>query len=94
MTPPIYLGRKYIDMIIRSAVIIFFLLTMVSAVFFTMNAYHAAMYDYNDQGRYFDGVTVHHESAVLGWSSVAILFWGIAGAAFYGTVRKKETAGR
>ena len=61
--------------VLKIAVIVFCVFMVLSAVFFTANAYRASLFDYNEEGRYFDGVTVHHDSAVIGWSVVAGLFW-------------------
>ncbi len=43
-------------------------------------SFEAATYPYNSEGRYFDGIVVHHDSSSIGWGCIggALLFPAIA----------------
>ena len=44
-------------------------------IFCTVMAYEAATFPYNSEGRYYDGVVVHHSGSELGWGVLALFFF-------------------
>lgn len=53
-------------------------LAVFAAVFCSFITIEAARLPFNSEGRYFDGLVVHHDSAVLAYGVAAIAMWGLA----------------
>ena len=45
------------------------------ALIFSAMAWQAAGYPYNSEGRYYDGMVVHHAGAEIGWTLIALGLW-------------------
>lgn len=53
----------------------------------TLTAFHAALFPYNGEGRYFDGVAVHHDGAQFVYGAMALVAWTFAGGAAWAAYR-------
>jgi hypothetical protein len=49
------------------------------AVLTSVMAYQGALVPYNSEGRYFDGVVVHHDGAQLVYGAIALFAWIVVG---------------
>jgi hypothetical protein len=55
--------------------------------FATMMAFQSARLPYNSEGRYFDGVVVHHDGAQFVYGALALVAWAITGCAVWAACR-------
>jgi hypothetical protein len=54
---------------------LFSALLACAALFCTVIAVNTARLPFNSEGRYFDGVVVHHDSAILAFGIAALVLW-------------------
>lgn len=57
-----------------------------------MTALQAAFFPYNGEGRYFDGLVVHHDGAQFVYAAIAFGAWAMAGCAGYFAYRLARPA--
>lgn len=59
-------------------IIILLLITIIISVLsilLTITAFEAVYLPYNSEGRYFDGVVVHHDGSVITYTIMAFVSW-------------------
>jgi len=61
--------------IIGTLLLIFTSCTGAIGVISTLAAREAASYPYDNDGRYYDGMVVHHAGSAFGWGTMALGAW-------------------
>lgn len=66
----------------------------VPAVLWSAWAITQARLPYNEEGRHFDGLVVHHAGSEYVYAAMALVFWLLVGLAGWGACRVQQRAQR